>query len=136
MHRIGRRRNEIEFLIEVPRLLIFRMHRKCPDTGNVGGLKRALQGVPQKRLSDSLAVPPAINSQPSKQHNRHRMARKPLAYAFRRFRASDLAYCERVVTDNNIAGQANIGFGCAPAAVESFHLVIGPQLFSTALCCH
>ena len=47
MHRIGRRRNEIKFLVKAPGLLVFRMHRECANARNLGSLHSALHRVAQ-----------------------------------------------------------------------------------------
>jgi len=45
MHRIGRGRNEIEFLVEASGLLILRMNRERTNAGNVGGLDGTLHCI-------------------------------------------------------------------------------------------
>jgi len=73
MHRIGRGRDEIEFLIEVTGFVILGMNREGTDAGNVRGLQGALHGVPQKRFPDALALPATIYRQTRKEHNGYRM---------------------------------------------------------------
>lgn len=149
MHWIGRRGDEIEFLVEAAGLLILRMHREGPDAGDVGRLDGALHGVPQERLPDSLPLPTAIHRQARKQHDRQWMARQPLGEALRRFLASDLADGERMIADDGIFHQPDISLGRSgllvrpsvsqqipveflPAAVKAFRVMIGAELFYTA----
>ena len=61
MHRIGRGGDDVEFLVEAPGFLILRMHREGANAGNFGRLHGALHCVPQKRLSDALALPATIH---------------------------------------------------------------------------
>ena len=63
VHRIGRRGDEVEFLIEAPRFFVFRVNRKGTDASNVGRLERALHCVLQKCLTDALALPAVVYRQ-------------------------------------------------------------------------
>lgn len=111
MHRIGRGGDEIKSLIEGARPGIFRMDGKGTDTGDIRCLQCALHSIPQKRLAHALALRTYRHGQTRQQHDRHRMPRQSLGKPFRGFLAGDLADGERVIPDNNIPREANIGVG-------------------------
>ena len=153
MHWIGGGRDEFEFLIEASGLLILGMNGEGADAGNLSRLQGALHRILQQRLSYSLAVPVAIDRKTRQQHDWHRMARQSLGEPFRRFLAGDVADGERVIADDSITHEADIGLSRArllirpcksqeiavqllTAAIESFYPVIWPELFNAALCAH
>ena len=149
MHRIGRGGDKIKFPVEAPGLLVLGVHRKRPNAGNVGRLDGALHRVAQKSLSDTLAVPASIHRQTCQQHYGHRMTRQPLGKTFGSFLASNLANSERVIADDGIRHQANIGLCRSrllvspgvpqqipveflPATVKFFYRMFGAELFDAA----
>jgi hypothetical protein len=150
MHRISRGGDEIEFLVESPRLFVFRVDGEGANAGNLRGLERALHGIFQEGLPDALTVPAAIYGKTREQHDRDGVTRQPFGETFRRLFTGHLADRERVVADDGIAHQADIGL-CSTgllvlpcvtleitvqfllAAVESFNPVIGAELFNAAI---
>jgi hypothetical protein len=125
------------------------MNRESANAGNFGSLQCSLHRVPQERLAYALAVPPPIHCQTRKQHDRRWMPRQPFREALRCFVAANLAHSKRVVTNDGIACQPNIGLGSSrllvhpripqqipvqlyPSAVEAFYRMIGTELLNPA----
>ena len=129
------------------------MDRQRADAGNVGRLERALHRVSEERLPDTLALPASSHREPRKQHDRYRVAGQTLGQPLRPFLAGDLSDRERVVADDRITDETDIGLRRAclligpgvaeqitvqflPAAVETFEIVIGTELFNAAFSAH
>lgn len=153
VHGIGRGGDEIEFLVESAGLFVFRVDGECADAGDLRGLERAPHGVLQQCLTDTLAMPAPIHGKTREQHDRDRVTREPLGEAFARLFTGHLADRERVIANDGIADEADIGLRSTgllvlprvaqeiavqflPAAVESFNPVIGAELFNAAVCAH
>lgn len=94
MHRISRGGDEIEFLVESPRLFVFRVDGEGANAGNLRGLERALHGIFQEGLPDALTVPAAICGKKREQHDRDGVTRQPFGETYRRLFTGHLADLE------------------------------------------
>ena len=88
------------------------MHHNCPDTGDVGGLKRAQDGVLEHPRPDPLAVPTSSGGQAGQHHHRHRVPGQTLGQPLRGLVVPDLANGKAVVTDHSATIlERHIGLG-------------------------
>lgn len=149
MHWIGRGGNEIELFVKPSRFLVFRVDGEGAYARDVGGLERALHGVFQQSFPNALAVPAAMHGETCEQHDGDRVTRQPFGEAPGRVFTGHLADRQRVIADDSIADEADVGLRgpgllvlpCVaqeipvqflPAAVKSFNAVIGPEFFNAA----
>jgi len=137
-------------LVESPGILVFRMHGKSANAGNVRRLECALHRISQKRFTNALRLPTAIYRQTGEQHDGHRMPRQTFRQPFRRLFLRHLPHRERVKSGQPIACYADICLRCAcllvlppealqvsiqllAAAIEISGRVIEAQLFNAAV---
>ena len=109
MQRIGRRRDKVKAFVEFPGRFVFRVCNERPQPGDVSSLERAEDRVLEHATPDPLSLHVTGNGQPRQHHDGHGISRQPLGDARRSRISSHLTEDERVVTDNAIAGQCEIG---------------------------
>src|SRR5215472_8190007 len=125
------------------------MDRKGSYAGYVGGLQRSQHRIFKQRPANALPLPTPIHCKTRQQHDGHRMTRESLFQTFRRFLVGNVTHGKRVVADDGIACNPDIGLCGAcllvlprvakqvavqlfSAAVEVFNVMIRTQLFNVA----
>ena len=151
VHRVGRRGDEIESLIKIPRFFIFGVHCKSAYAGNVSRPQCSLHRVFQQRFADALTLPAPVHRQARQEHDRDRVACQTLSETLRSFLTGNLANCKRMVADDNITGESDIGLCCSrqlirpgiatqrtvqlfATAIKALYCMIRAKLFYNTLC--
>ncbi len=75
----------------------------CPDASDFSSLQGAQDGIPQQGAAHAFSLPGFIDRQVGQQHDRHRMAGKPLLQALRCVKILNLPDGQAVVPDDSAA---------------------------------
>ena len=89
--------------------VIFSVDRKRADTGDGAGLHRTLHCVFTQPNPDALPLPGDANGKPGRQHDRHGMMRQSSGESFWRFIVGNIANRQRVIADNRVIGDGDVG---------------------------
>ncbi len=112
MKRVGRRGNKIELFIILTGLLILGVDGKSANSGNIGGLHRAQDSIPQQCPPHALFLPASIDSKASQKHDRDGMTREPLLQSLGCIAVLNLRDGQTIEANDRIAHQTNIGLSC------------------------
>ena len=100
MQRMDGRRLETELFIESARPIVLRMDEDRPDSGYVGGLKRAEDGVLQHPPADPFVLMRKINGHARQDHHRNGMPRQPLPDARLRGGVVHCPHGQAIITED------------------------------------
>src|SRR6266545_3618236 len=112
MARIDGRWHESKTRVERYGCIVFRMNRKRAHAGQFRDLQRTLHGMAQEFCSDAATMPFTRHRKTRQNNKRNGMPRETFRYALRSLRVYDMAGHERVIADNGVVAQRDIGARC------------------------
>ena len=135
MVRVAWERGEAEVFVKCPGFVVFGVNRECADAGDVRCLQGTLHGVLQQPGSEAFALAGRGNSEACEEHDGNGMTGEALDQPLGRGGIFDLADDKRVVADDGVAGERDVGLRrscllvlkrvasekaveCFPAAIE------------------
>ncbi len=140
-------RGEAEVFVKCPGFVVFGVNRECTDAGDVRGLQGTLHRVFQQPGAEAFALPGRGNGKACEEHDGNGMPGEAFDQPLGRGDIFDLADDKRVVADDGVVGDSDVGLRrscllvlksvasekaveCFPAAIEFIDSVAALQLFN------